>query len=913
MSRKMLINALHAEEARVAIVEDGRLVDLDVEIAGNEQIRGNIYKGVVVRVEQGLQAAFVDVGLKKLGFLQMGELHPENWKWRDDIPEDQRHRRPRIQEVLRRGQELLVQVEKGERDNKGSALTTYVSLPGRYMVLMPGSDSSGISRKVESESERKKLKEIISEMTIPEGYGYIIRTEAMGRTRDELQKDLDSLIALYEGVRDKGAAMKGAGLIYQESALIIRTIRDYFSADIDEVLVDSKDVYQDVRECLKEIDPQFEKLVKMHQEKRPIFSRYQLEEQIDLIYEKKVPLKSGGSIFIEPTEALVSIDVNSGKSTGEKGVEDTAFKTNMEAAEEAARQLRLRDLGGLIVIDFIDMRDRKHNAEVEKTLKTALKADKARVNVARISEFGLLEMSRQRIRQTLNQASSLECPHCDGRGKVKSVEAMALSFLRKVHAAAAKGTIAEVVGSLPLEVAYYLLNRKRHELSQIENDYDIEVTVKGKPSFLLNQMELELLKREKLPQEETPERIPSRPYKEEAQPQESAEGRGKKKRKTKPKAHQEVEPAAGTLPVPAAATVAATEPVLATLAAEETLGGEPLPQAETEEHKKKRRRKRKRGKGGAEAGGAEAAAAGEAGEEAAPALAAGGSNAQPADDAAPAEAGSDAAGGEEGKKKRRRKRRRGKGGHDAAAAEGSAPREAGGETAESATEQPSQAAPAAAAGNAEPKAKKARPARGKKTAEQGAAEAPLAAQAPAPQNAAPNESSAAAAQEPAAAKPSRRSRPQKAKPAAGEAAVTENVAVRSEAPAPQSASPAQTPESKPARKAQAPKAPKEAKPAKSAEPAQEAKPAKEAKPARAPKAAKPAKNAAAPAVESAASAKPAAPAAAGEPAAGTAKKAPARKKTAAAAPAGAEQPIPGAEPQAKKPRAPRKKKEDSTP
>jgi ribonuclease E len=683
MAKKMLINALHPEEARVAIVEDGRLVDLDVEIAGNEQIRGNIYRGLVVRVEPGLQAAFVDIGLKKLGFLQMGEIHPENWKWREDIPEDQRHRRPRIQEILRRGQELTVQVEKGERDNKGSALTTYVSLPGRYMVLMPGSDSAGISRKVEAEGERKKLKEIISEMSIPEGYGYIIRTEAVGRTRDELQKDLDSLVSLYEGVKAQGAAMKSAGAIYQESALIIRTIRDYFSADIDEVLVDSKDVYKDVRECLKDIDPQFEKLVKMHQEKRPIFSRYQLEEQIDLIYEKKVPLKSGGSIFIEPTEALVSIDVNSGKSTGEKGVEDTAFKTNLEAAEEAARQLRLRDLGGLIVIDFIDMRDRKHNSEVEKTLKAALKADKARVNVSRISEFGLLEMSRQRIRQTLNQASTLECPHCDGRGKVKSVEAMALSFLRKVHASAAKGTIAEVVGSLPLEVAYYLLNRKRHELSQIENDYDIQVTVKGKPSYLLNQMELEIVKREKLPQEELPQEKPAAPrpsFKEEAQ---EAHQEGRKKRKRgKGKGEVEAQVAAPELRAAAEQSVfeaAPAEPlepgaVAVALVVEPDGAERVLTEAEHEDQKKKRRRRRKRGKGGS----AEAAAA--AAEPADGGLAEvaidlpSGEEAEVSGEAAPApeplaaEPGGETA-GEELKKKRRRKRRRGKPAHEGAGPE----------------------------------------------------------------------------------------------------------------------------------------------------------------------------------------------------------------------------------------------------
>lgn len=497
VSKKMLINVMHPEETRVAIVHDGRLMELNIEISGKEQIKGNIYKGVVLRVEPGLQAAFVDIGRAKPGFLQIGELHPDYWEWRDDIPEEQRKRRPRIQEVLRRGQELVVQIEKDERDNKGSALTSYLSLPGRYMVIMPGSDSTGISRKVEQEGVRKKLKEIVAEMNIPDGIGYIIRTEAVGRTPEELQKDFTNLTDLYESIKQKATEIKGAGEIYRDSGLIIRTIRDYFSDDIDEVLVDSKDAYREAKEFFRDTMPACEKRVKLHKEKRPIFSRFQLEEQIDQIYEKRVPLPSGGSLIIEPTEALVSIDVNSGKSSGERGIEDTAFKANMEAAEEVARQLRLRDLGGLIVIDFIDMRENKHNIEVEKNLKNALKMDKARVNVGRISQFGIMEMSRQRIAKTLNDAIHLECPHCEGRGKVKSVEAMAVSFLRKVHAAAAKGTVAEVRGGLPLEVAYYLLNRKKRELTQIENDYEIEVTVKGKTSFLLNQLELETVKREK--------------------------------------------------------------------------------------------------------------------------------------------------------------------------------------------------------------------------------------------------------------------------------------------------------------------------------------------------------------------------------------------------------------------------------
>jgi ribonuclease E len=564
VSKKMLINVMHPEEARVAIVHDGRLMELNIEISGKEQTKGNIYKGIVLRVEPGLQAAFVDIGRAKPGFLQMGELHPDFWQWRDDVPADQRKRRPRIQEVLRRGQELVVQVEKDERDNKGSALTSYLSLPGRYMVIMPGSDSTGISRKVEQEGARKKLKELVTGLNVPEGIGYIIRTEAVGRTPEELNKDLENLLELYDDIKERAAETSGAGEVYRDSGLIIRSIRDYFSDDIDEVLVDSKDAYREAKEFFRETMPKCEKRVKLHKEKRPIFSRFQLEEQIDQIYEKRVSLPSGGSLIIEPTEALVSIDVNSGKSSGERGIEDTAFKTNMEAAEEVARQLRLRDLGGLIVIDLIDMRESKHNIEVEKVLKQALKMDKARVNVGRISEFGMLEMSRQRIAKTLNDAIHLACPHCEGRGKVKSVEAMALSFLRKVHAAAAKGTVAEVRGSLPLEVAYYLLNRKKRELTQIENDYEIEVTVKGKPSFTMNQLELEIVKRENPRMEdvlaseaeaaEAPkpaERKPSErkpPERKEAQPEPAAaeekaveegvaEGGKKRKRRRKKKKH----------------------------------------------------------------------------------------------------------------------------------------------------------------------------------------------------------------------------------------------------------------------------------------------------------------------------------------------------------------------------------------
>lgn len=606
MSRKMLINVMHPEEARVAIVQDGRLMELNIEISGKEQTKGNIYKGVVLRVEPGLQAAFVDIGQKKPGFIQMGDLHPDFWQWREDIPEEERKRRPRIQEVLRRGQELIVQVEKDARDMKGAALTSYLSLPGRYMVLMPGDSAAGISRKIEDNAIRKELKALVADLQVPEGYGYIVRTEAVGRSPEELKKDLEYLIGVHERIQQQAAQLKAPVEIYHDAGVILRTLRDYFSDDIDEVLVDDKSAYQQAIDFFKELMPGCEKLVKLHKEKRPIFSKYQLEEQIDQLYEKRVPLPSGGSLIIEPTEALVSIDVNSGKSSGERGVEDTAFKTNLEAAAEVARQLRLRDLGGLVVIDFIDMRDTKHNKEVERTLKEALKMDKARVNLGHISQFGMMEMSRQRIARNINDAIHLECPHCEGRGRVKSVEAMALSFLRKVHAAAAKGQVAEVRGGLPLEVAYFLLNRKKRELAQIENDYEIVVTVKGKPSFLLNQLELEVIKRERGEQEEQhglPHDVAGAggDANEVAAAGHVGEGGGKKKRRRKKK-----KKVAAAEQSPASTSLDTVESMPVVDMVEQHEHGEAA--AETEPAKK-RRRPRSRKKSGKATG--EAVAAGE--------------------------------------------------------------------------------------------------------------------------------------------------------------------------------------------------------------------------------------------------------------------------------------------------------------
>jgi ribonuclease E len=494
MSKKMLINATHPEEHRVAIVEDGILSELDIEITGKQQTKGNVYKAVVVRVETGLQAAFVDYGGERPGFLQIGEIHPTLHK---ADPNSETKGRPRINDMLRRGQELLVQVVKEERGTKGAALTTFLSLPGRYMVLMPESDTKGISRKIEQESTRKKLKQAMSSMDLPENIGYIVRTAGIGQKKAELKRDVDYLIRVYEKICERGKQVKAPALVYKESNLVIRLIRDYFSPDIDEVLVDDPKVAQEGKDFFQEVMPEYAQLVKLHQERRPIFSRYQIEEQIEALHRNKVPLPSGGSIVIDSTEALVAIDVNSGKMASEKGVEGTAFKSNMEAAAEAARQLRLRDLGGLIVIDFIDMRDRKHIRDVEKCLKDALKNDKARVSVGRISQFGLLEMSRQRIKAALAEASYLPCPHCEGSGRIKSTEAQALNFVRRLSAGMAKGQIGRVEGQVPLDVAAYLLNNKRAELIRLEQQYKATIYIRGCAELTNGQLEVEFLRREK--------------------------------------------------------------------------------------------------------------------------------------------------------------------------------------------------------------------------------------------------------------------------------------------------------------------------------------------------------------------------------------------------------------------------------
>ncbi len=600
MTKKMLINATHPEENRVAIVDDGILSELDIEIAGREQTRGNVYKAVVVRVETGLQAAFVDYGAERLGFLQIGEIHPSFFKAAESSQENRS--RPRINDLLRRGQEILVQVVKEERGTKGAALTTYLSLPGRYMVLMPDSDTKGISRKIEEEAQRKKLKEIMNSLDLSKENGYIVRTAGIGQKKEELKRDYNYLLRVLEKIQTIEKQVRAPALIYKESNLVIRSIRDYFSSDMEEVLVDDPKVFQEAVDFFQVVMPEYARLVKLHQERRPIFSRYQIEEQIETITKNKVTLTSGGSIVIDSTEALVAIDVNSGKMSSEQNVEATAYKTNLEAAEEVARQLRLRDLGGLIIIDFIDMRDRKHIREVEKRLKDALKADKARVTVGKISQFGLLEMSRQRIKATLAEGAFRICPHCEGTGRIKSPEAQAIAFLRNVYASMARGQYGRIEGEVPLEVATYLLNMKREELLEIERQHNLFLSIKGRPDLIAGQSEITFHKREEEPAKaaEPVEAHPSVPVQSPealaAVDSESGDETTKKKRKRRRK---KKEPIATEEPQPATEAAPEEIPPQAAPAPEENQGEEQHQEttgASPGEEVKKRRRRRRRKK-----------------------------------------------------------------------------------------------------------------------------------------------------------------------------------------------------------------------------------------------------------------------------------------------------------------------------
>ncbi len=472
--KRMLINATQAEELRVALVDGQKLYDFDIEIPSKEQKKSNIYKGIITRVEPSLEAAFINYGAEKHGFLPFKEIAPQ---YRQVLEPTEDGRRPAIKDVIKEGQEIIVQIEKEERGNKGAALTTYISLAGTYLVLMPNNPKAGgISRRIEGET-RSDLREVMASLVIPDTMGLIVRTAGCGKNAEELQWDLNYLLQLWEAIERSSTEQKAPFLVFQESNVIIRALRDHLRGNIDEILIDNEDSYRLVQDFLKEVMPHFLPKAKLYQDAVPLFSRYQIESQIEVAYCREVSLPSGGSIVIDHTEALTSIDINSARATKGSDIEETALNTNLEAADEIARQLRLRDLGGLFVIDFIDMLSNKNQKTVENHLRDALKIDRARIQTSRISRFGLLEMSRQRMRPSLGDATQLPCPRCKGQGTIRNVESVALSVLRILEEEAMKKGTEKVIAHLPIECATFLLNEKRHAIEQIETRLKVGIIV----------------------------------------------------------------------------------------------------------------------------------------------------------------------------------------------------------------------------------------------------------------------------------------------------------------------------------------------------------------------------------------------------------------------------------------------------
>jgi ribonuclease E len=480
MPAKMLINAVESEEYRVAVIKDGLLDGFHIETATAEQKKGNMYKATVERIEPSLQACFVNFGAEKNGFLTVSEIHPEYYQETAELSKD--HGPPPVEKVVKKGQELLVQVTKDMPGRKGAQLTTYLSLAGRYLVLTPGRTSGGVSKQIEEEEERQRLKSMMNQLKLPEGVGYIVRTAALGQNKRELSRELNRLVRVWKSIKARVKSAPKNSLIHKEQDVCLRTLRDYFTGDVTEVLVDDKETYAKVKDYMKIISPTHQGRVKLYKGKHPIFDHYEIEKQIESIYSNRVPLKSGGSIVIDTTEALISIDVNSGRGKGARDVESTAFRTNLEAAAEIARQIRLRDMGGLVVIDFIDMKDRKHIREVEKLLREETKMDRAKMDLSHISKFGLLELSRQRLRPSIESRSYQTCAYCQGRGLTQSVESESVSLLRQIWMGASREGITQVRGVLPLQVASYLQNRKRKELAQLESRYGVEILLQGDPN-----------------------------------------------------------------------------------------------------------------------------------------------------------------------------------------------------------------------------------------------------------------------------------------------------------------------------------------------------------------------------------------------------------------------------------------------
>jgi ribonuclease E len=486
---RLLINAEEPEECRIAQVEDGRLESFHVNTVVRERTKNNIYKGRIVSIEANLQAAFVEIGTGRNGFLPFTDIHPEYY--RQDVSEQSRKlinqqqwKKLKIEDVIKRGQEVLVQVIKEVTGNKGANMTTFLSLPGRCLVLMPGSDSAGISRKISGEQRRSRLREIMSDFNIPEGIGYIVRTASAEITKTALQQDLRYLTGLWTEIKKRGQTSQTPALVYEDQDTVHRFLRDHFTQDIQEIIVDTEDSYNQVAKFVDMLPPRQKKvLVRLHRGSKPIFNQSNIEEQIESIYQPQVQLPSGGSIVIDPTEALVAIDVNSGRTSQKGDFEKSIFLANMEAGEELARQLRLRDLGGLIVVDFIDMRSKGNIREVERQVKNAMKRDKAKVDISRISRFGLMQISRQKMGAPIEKGSYRRCEHCEGRGVVRSVETLALYYLRRIQTGVTRKKIKRVEANLPLEVGQYLLNKKRGELVELENKHQVTIVILPSPEM----------------------------------------------------------------------------------------------------------------------------------------------------------------------------------------------------------------------------------------------------------------------------------------------------------------------------------------------------------------------------------------------------------------------------------------------
>ncbi|MHB1183618.1 MAG: Rne/Rng family ribonuclease [Desulfobulbia bacterium] len=491
---KLLINTDEPEECRLVLLESGKVESFYVETVSQAQTKGNIYKGRVTAVEANLQAAFVDYGTEKNGFLPFGDIHPEYYA--NEVAADTHWKDLPIQDVLSKGQEVLVEVVKEATGNKGATLTTYLSLPGRYLVLMPGSDSAGISRKIESEEERNKLREMVDSVSIPEGIGYIVRTASQEITKTALAQDVRYLLNLWKEIKKKGQTVKAPALLHKEQNIVSRFLRDHFTSEIEEILVDDEEALAQVNNFLELLPAAQRKstVAKLHKGTQPLFHQYHVEKQIEQIYQPTVPLHSGGSIVINPTEALVAIDVNSGRTGKDKSFEDAIFLANMEAAEELSRQLRLRDLGGLIVVDFIDMRDSKHIREVEKKVRDCMKRDKAKVDFSKISKFGLMQISRQKMAAPVSVGSYRLCPHCQGRGMVRSVETQALVHFRQIQTGVARKEIKRVVCRLPMEAAQYILNKKRADLIELEQEHQVEITITPDPVMPPTESKIDFLK-----------------------------------------------------------------------------------------------------------------------------------------------------------------------------------------------------------------------------------------------------------------------------------------------------------------------------------------------------------------------------------------------------------------------------------